>query len=53
MICEVPTVAPELRREESLYQIADAFQQLENSADEVLGNYRIVLSIYKCTYICC
>ena len=37
MQCEVPIVAPELRREESVSQIADALRQLDKVATEILG----------------
>ena len=37
MLCEVPIVAPELRREESVTQIADALRQLDKVANEIIG----------------
>ena len=44
-LCEVPIVAPELRREESLLQIADAFQQLDAVASEILGRVNKRVSV--------
>ena len=48
MLCEVPIVAPELRREESVTQIADALRQLDKVANEIIGLNLVVQVLLIC-----